>query len=280
MLIGFHTSIAGGIPLSVERAKALGCTTMQIFSHSPRAWELRDIPREDAKAFRAARNKAGIAPVFVHTSYLINLASRDEALYMRSIGALRDELLRAEMLGAEYVVTHLGSASGHDPAESSSRVAYALSSALEGLSVQTTLLLENTAGERGDVGHKLSDIGDIIEMTGIERIGVAIDTCHSFGAGYDIKSAKGLEGFVKEMDDAFGLGRLRLVHLNDSKHPLGSNRDRHENIGKGEIGRAAIGRIINHPLLRDLPFVMETPKAAPDDDMVNMTLVKKLRKRV
>jgi deoxyribonuclease IV len=279
MLIGFHTSIAGGIPLSVERAARLGCTTMQIFSHSPRAWELKEIPKEDARAFRATRKKAGIAPVFVHTSYLINLASRDESLYERSIAALRDEMLRAELLGAEYVVTHLGSASGHDEAESRSRVAYALSKALDGLNMKTRLLLENTAGERGDVGHELGDIGDIIDMSGIDGLGVAIDTCHSFGAGYDIKSAKGLDGFVCEIDEAFGLKRLRLIHLNDSKHPLGSKRDRHENIGKGEIGRAAMGRIINHPKLRDLPFVMETPKAHEDDDKMNMALVKKLRKK-
>lgn len=279
MLIGFHTSIAGGIPLAVERAKSLGCTTMQIFTHSPRVWAMKDIDPEDAQAFGKARKAAGIAPVFVHTAYLINLASRDEALYKRSVDMLRTEMVRADMLGAEYVVTHLGSASGHDPEQSKRRVADAIGAALEGLKVSARLLLENTAGERGDVGYDLDDIGEIIGMSGAGGAGVAIDTCHSFGAGYDIKTARGLDDFVARLDSAIGLDRLGLIHLNDSKHPLGSRRDRHENIGRGEIGRAAFGRIINHPELRDKPFVMETPKASDEDDRRNMALVRRLRKR-
>jgi len=280
MRIGFHVSIAGGIPLSVGRAAELGCTTMQLFTHSPRSWALTDISREDAALFASNRINAGIAPVFVHTSYLINLASSKPELYGRSIDALRTEVLRADMIGAEYVVTHLGSASESGPAEALGRVSVAVARALDGLDTGTVLLLENTAGERGDVGWEFGDIGEIISRSGAQRIGVAMDTCHSFGAGYDLKTKSGLDDVVDQMDAAFGLHRLKLVHLNDSKHPLGSRRDRHESIGQGEIGRAAFRRILNHPRLRDIPFVMETPKAAPDDDIKNMALVREIRNKI
>lgn len=278
MKIGFHVSIAGGIPLSVGRAAELGCTTMQLFTHSPRTWSLTEIPAEDAARFDKSRRASGISPVFVHTSYLINLASDKPLLYSKSIDALRTELLRADYIGAEYVVTHIGSASGSHPSDAMRRVSDALAETLDGLRVDTTLLLENTAGERGDVGWEFSDIGNIIAGSGVDSIGVTMDTCHSFGAGYDIKTKAGLERVIAGMDSAFGLDRLKLIHLNDSKHALGSRRDRHENIGQGEIGRAALGRIINHPMLRDIPFVMETPKASPDDDMKNMKLIRKIRR--
>jgi len=277
MLAGFHVSIAGGMTLAVGRAKDLGCTTMQIFSHSPRAWKLTDIPGAEAASFRDARTSSGISPVFVHTSYLINLASDRPELYTKSIDALRMEMLRADALGAEYVVTHLGSASGSTQEDAKARVSEALIRALDGLRVDTRLLLENTAGERGDVGYQLEDIASIISTSGVDGVGVTLDTCHSFGAGYDIKSAKGLEGFVKLVDSTFGLERLKLIHLNDSKHPLGSRRDRHEDIGKGEIGRTAFRRLINHPKLRDIPFIMETPKSSPEDDIRNMATLISLR---
>lgn len=279
MLIGFHVSIAGGLPLSVKRAAALGCTTMQIFSHSPRAWKMDDIQRDTAEAFKEARAEAGISPLFVHTSYLINLASSDDDLYKRSIDALKTEMLRADAVGAEYVVTHLGSASSSDPARARERVAEALARTMNGLAVNTRLLLENTAGESGDVGHRFEDIAWIMERSGVRNLGVALDTCHSFGAGYDLKTKKGLEDTIKSIEGSFGLERVKLIHLNDSKHPLGSGRDRHENIGEGTLGRAAFRLILNHPKLRHLPFIMETPKATPDDDARNMAVARGLVKK-
>lgn len=273
---GFHVSIAGGIPLAVGRAEELGCTTMQVFSHSPRSWKLTDISKADSEAFKKSRRKSGITPLFVHTSYLINLASANDALYAKSIDALRTEMLRADTLGAEYVVTHLGSASGSPAMGAMSRVAAAIGRTLAGLKVKPRLLLENTAGESGDVGSRFEDMAWIMEHSGIKDIGVALDTCHAFGAGYDLKHKKGLEELIKAIDNAFGLDKVKLVHLNDSKFPLGSHKDRHEHIGKGMLGRAAFRMLLNHPRLRDLPFVMETPKTAPDDDARNMSVVKTL----
>jgi deoxyribonuclease-4 len=277
-LVGFHVSIAGGLPLAVERASELGCTAMQIFSHSPRSWALKDISPGEAAEFKKARKKARISPLFVHASYLINLASADGALLSRSIEALRTEMARAEMLGANYVVTHLGSASGSLPEEAVRRVAGALRETLEGLDTGVTLLLENTAGERGDVGSGFPDIARIMELSGLSGLGVTLDTCHAYGAGYDVRRKKGVEETLSIIDAAFGLSKVKLIHLNDSKHPLASRRDRHENIGMGEIGRAGFRLILNHPRLREIPFIMETPKASPDDDRRNMALVRKLRK--
>jgi len=276
MPIGFHVSIAGGLPLAVKRAVELGCGTMQIFSHSPRTWKLDDIPVQAAAEFRAAREEAGIAPLFVHTSYLINLASQDPALYKRSIDALRTEMLRADLIDAEYVVTHLGvcSSCGHE--DGVRLVAEALALATDGLRTKTRLLLENTSGERGDIGYAFEDIAAIITMSGVDSLGVTVDTCHSYGAGYDIKSRKGLDGVVSLIERTFGLERVKLIHLNDSKGALGRRRDRHEHIGKGELGRQAFRNILNHPKLRDVPFIMETPKDSPDVDMVNMAVVRKL----
>ena len=277
MRAGFHVSIAGGLVQAVGRAAELGCTTMQIFSHSPRAWKLIDITAPDAEEFRKARRKARISPLVVHTSYLINLASGDNSLYEKSIDALRAEMARAGIIGADYVVTHMGSASGSPPAAAMDRVSRALASALHGMDAFPALLLENTAGERGDVGFKFEDIARVIADSGLGGLGVTFDTCHGFGAGYDFRSKGGLDATLKDMDNTFGLERLRLIHLNDSKHPLGSRRDRHEDIGKGEIGMAAFRNIINHPKLRDLSFIMETPKSSPEDDLRNMSVLMKLR---
>jgi len=278
MLAGFHVSIAGGIDKSADRAARLGINTMQVFTHSPRSWHWSVITDELAEEFKRKRFEAGIAPVFAHTSYLINLASSDPGLYRKSIEALKEELRRADMLGIEYVVTHLGSASGSKREEAERRTAEAIMMTFDGLDVKPRLLLENTSGSRGDVGYCFGGIARIIDMSGVEGLGVVFDTCHALGSGYDIVTPVGLEATVGGMESTFGLDRLKLVHLNDSKKPLASHRDRHEHIGKGYIGRAAFGRIINHPRLRDVPFVMETPMDEPGDDVRNLRLVRRLRK--
>ena len=279
MRIGFHVSIAGGIQLSVRRALDVGCNTMQIFSHSPRMWKMSDIPGAEAEAFKKARAESGISPVFVHTSYLINIASGSRELYKKSIAALRLELLRADEIGADCVVMHLGSATGPENTNPLPRVALALKRAFDGPEVKARLLLENTAGQRGNVGSRYEEVAEIIRLAGIDSLGVTVDTCHSFGAGYDFRTRKGLDDAIKAMEQTFGLGRVGLIHLNDSKFPLGSRRDRHEDIGKGFIGPDAFGRILNHPKLREKPFVMETPKDTPDDDRRNMAVAQALIKK-
>jgi deoxyribonuclease-4 len=276
MRIGFHVSIAGGISLSIKRALEVGCTTMQIFTHSPRAWNFPPITSDEAEAFKRARAKSGISPVFVHTSYLINLATPTDELFHKSVDALRTELLRADEIGAEYVVTHLGSASGCAKEESVLRVASGLRLVLDGLRTKSRLLLENTACERGDVGCSFEDIAEIIRLSRLDGLGVTVDTCHSYGAGYDLKHKEGLEETISIIQKSLGFDKVKLIHLNDSKHPLGSHRDRHEEIGLGELGTAAFRRILRHPKLRDIPFVMETPKSGPEDDIRNMAVALRL----
>ena len=276
MRIGFHVSIAGGISLSIKRALDVGCTTMQIFTHSPRAWSFPPISPAEAKEFKKARKTSGISPVFVHTSYLINLASPNDELFHKSVEALRAELLRADEIGAEYVVTHLGSASGSEKKEAVLRVAAGLRLVFNGLKTSSRLLLENTACERGDVGCSFEDIAEIIRLSELDGLGVTVDTCHSYGAGYDLKHKKGLEETIAIIDKSLGFNKVKLIHLNDSKHPLGSRKDRHEEIGLGELGEAAFKRILHHPMLRDIPFVMETPKSGPEDDIRNMAVAMRL----
>jgi deoxyribonuclease-4 len=215
MRLGFHVSIAGGISLAVKRALDVGCTTMQIFTHSPRMWKLADIPAAEAEAFISLREKSGIAPVFVHTSYLINLATTDRELYDKSIAALKSELIRADLLGAEYVVTHLGSVSGDGAHGATRRIADALKKVFDGMDARAMLLIENTAGERGDVGSSYEEVAGIISLTGLDNIGVTVDTCHSWGAGYDLSHGEGLDNAISVMERSFGLKRLRLIHLND-----------------------------------------------------------------
>jgi len=280
MRIGFHVSIAGGISLSIGRALQVGCTTMQIFTHSPRAWSFPPITNDEAEAFKRARAKSGISPVFVHTSYLINLASPNGELFHKSVDALRTELLRADEIGAEYVVTHLGSASGIDNAESLLRVASGLRHVFYGLKTSSQLLLENTACERGDVGCSFEDIAEIIRLSGLDGLGVTVDTCHSYGAGYDLKTKEGLEETIDIIDKSLGFEKVKLIHMNDSKHPLGSHKDRHEEIGLGELGEAAFRRILRHPRLQYIPFVMETPKSGPEDDIRNMAVALRLAEKI
>jgi deoxyribonuclease-4 len=279
ILIGFHVSIAGGISLAVKRALDVGCTTMQIFTHSPRMWKLADIPEVEAEAFRSLREKSGIAPVFVHTSYLINVATTDRELYDKSVAALRSELLRADLLGAEYVVTHLGSVSGDGAHGATRRIADALKKVFDGMDSRAMLLIENTAGERGDVGSSYEEVAGIIDLSGLDNIGVTVDTCHSWGAGYDLSHGEGLDKAISVMEKSFGLEGLRLIHLNDSKYPLGSRRDRHQDIGQGEMGLGAFRLILNHPKLKGNPFIMETPKNAEEDDLRNMAVARSLIKK-
>lgn len=249
---------------------------MQIFSHSPRMWRLNDIPGQDAEAFRKSRAESGIAPVFVHTSYLINIATNDRELHDKSVEALKAELMRADLLGAEYVVTHLGSTSGDNARTVTRRVADALVKVSDGQEARAMLLIENTAGERGDVGSSYEEVSEIIRLSGLDNVGAAVDTCHSYGAGYDLKHREGLDEAIGAMEGSFGLSRLRLIHLNDSKYPLGSRRDRHQDIGQGEMGIEAFRMILNHPKLRGTPFIMETPKNTAEDDLRNMAVARSL----
>jgi deoxyribonuclease-4 len=235
--LGVHTSIAGGLHLSLERAKALGCNTVQIFSHNPRGWLVKPISGEDISKFKSLRSELDITPVYIHTSYLINMASRDKVLRKKSISMLVEEMERADMIGADYVVLHAGSASGEEGHISRKRAIYALNEVADKGKWKAGLLIENTAGERGDISSTIKDLTDII--TGVRSpliAGVCIDTCHAFAAGYNIRYNEGVQNISKEIKKQIGFDKLKLIHLNDSKGDSGSGIDRHEHIEIGKIG--------------------------------------------
>ena len=275
--IGLHVSIAGHIYESLSRAKELGCNTMQIFSRNPRGWQVSKLDESDVAEFRRLKAEYDIAPVIIHIPYIINLATPDDNLYKRSIDAYIDDLKRADLLGAEYFVTHLGSHVGSGEDNGIKRFSAALKEIIKRAKPKTMILLENTAGSGDGIGYKFEHIKRIIEnQVKPEDIGVCLDTAHTYAAGYDIKSKTGLEATLKKFDKLLGLERIKVVHFNDSLSMFDSHVDRHQHIGKGEIGLAALGRIIRDPRLKDAAFIMETPKESDKDDKRNMAIAKKL----
>jgi len=279
MRIGFHVSISGGFSLAVQRAYELGCSTMQIFSRNPRGWTVKPIDPDDVAEFRKLREQYDIGPVFVHTNYLINLASSKPDLYQRSIEQFVIDLERTEHLGAEYLVTHLGSASGQEPEWMIGRVADALNMAMKLHKPQATILLENTAGEKGDVGYTFEQVSEVISrLRDKDKIGICYDTCHGFAAGYDVRTKRGVDAVAKKIEETVGLERLKGMHLNDCLRDFSSRVDRHWHIGEGKIGEDGFKALLNHRAFKDIPKIMETPKETEEDDPRNMKKVRSLVK--
>jgi deoxyribonuclease IV len=276
--LGLHLSIAGGVEKAADRARDLGCTAMQIFSRNPRGWNPAPLPPESIRIFKEKITERAIDPVVVHTPYLLNLASGDRVLYRRSVEALSEDLRRAELLGARYVVTHLGSAGAEGPAEGRMRVIKALKKAAPAR-FPVTLLLENSAGAGRTVGATLEEMGKIIEGAGRDcRLGFCFDTCHGFAAGYDFRSEEQSRALVKEIDRTVSLARLKVLHLNDCEGPLGAHRDRHQHIGQGEIGLLGFKNLLCQEALREVPMILETPKDEPGDDRRNLSRIRGLLK--
>ena len=274
--LGVHVSISGGIDKAVPRARDLGCSAMQIFSRNPRGWKASPLSSRAVAAFREAAGSREIDPIVVHTPYLLNLASADQSLHRRSILALSLDIKRAEQLGARYVVTHLGSAKEKGRAFGLKRVVEALR-AVRDQDSPVSLLLENSSGAGNSVGVFFEELQEIIERLGEDgRVGICFDSCHGFAAGYDFRSTEKTGALVREMDQTIGLTRLALLHLNDCAGSLGAHLDRHRHIGKGKIGLAGFRALLSHPALRMVPMILETPKKTPQDDLRNLSRVRRL----
>lgn len=268
-----HTSIAGGLPESLKRASALGCDTLQIFSHNPRSWAVREIPRAEALEFRRLRAKLGLGPVFIHACYLINLTSPDGEVQEKSVRMLGEELRRADALGAEYVVLHAGAPAEADEIRAARLIVDSIKDATGPGRFRAKLLLENTAGGRGDI---TANIRSLLELAGAAGAMAAFDTCHAFAAGYDIGSPGGLESLAAEMKRAPRGAGVRLVHMNDSKGAPGSHLDRHEHIGAGRIGLAGLRAFLRFAPMQDAPLILETPRDDPQDDPRNLSALRGL----
>ena len=277
MRFGFHISIAGGLSKVPQRAKAKGCETIQIFSRNPRGWKYSPLPPEEVEGFRAGIVQEGIEPVVVHMPYLPNLAHPQPEPHRRSLDSLCADLRRAALLGAQYLVMHVGSSLGGERGKAIERIAQGINEAFQMVENGVILLLENTAGAGTELGDRFESFQLIFEgITSKERVGICLDTAHLFEAGYDISSPQGLEDALEELDRLVGMQKLHLLHLNDSKTPCGSRADRHWHIGEGEIGLEGFRRIVNHPRLRDLPGIMETPRKSEQDDLRNMEVIRGL----
>jgi len=260
--LGAHVSIAGGLPRAVDRAEASGCEALQIFTKSAGQWRAREIPPAEIALFKRRLRQTRIRPVVAHNSYLINVASADSVLRRRSIDALREELDRAEALGLDGLVMHPGSYTSGTEAGGLKLIADGLTDVLASCAKgRTRLLLEHTAGQGTNLGHRFEHLAEIIDLLGgSPRVGVCLDTCHLLTAGYDICSEEGYRETFEQFGKLVGFSRLKVFHLNDSKKPCGSRVDRHEHIGKGCLGLAPFRRILNDPRFRNLPMLLETPK--------------------
>ncbi|UCE19092.1 MAG: deoxyribonuclease IV [Gemmatimonadota bacterium] len=277
MRFGFHISIAGGFSKVVERATALGCESIQLFSRNPRGWKYGPLDVDDVAQFRRDVEAAGIGPVVVHMPYLPNLAHSKGEHFKKSVDSLIDDLKRCRELGAQYLVTHVGKRMDSTEEEGVQSVVKALNTACKKVRNSVLVLLENTAGQGSEIGYTFHHIQEIIgNVDEPERVGVCFDTSHGFEAGYNVSTKVGLSKMLKEFDERIGLERLRVLHLNDSKTPLGSRVDRHWHIGQGEIGLEGFRRIVNHPKLKHLPGIMETPKKEEGDDERNMKTIRRL----
>jgi deoxyribonuclease-4 len=276
MKIGFHISIAGGFKNVVARARERSCQTMQFFSRNPRTWKYRALDKTDVSKYRKALRKTDIKPVFIHMPYLVNLASPDSALYARSLDSLIIELRRAAELNAHYVIMHIGSAENEKKGIKS--FITGINKALHKVNNKIILLLENTPKSGHEMGYDFEQINTILkDINEPRRIGVVFDTAHAFAAGYPLHTKKGVASTLKQFHETIGIDRLHLIHFNDSKTALGSCHDRHWHIGRGNIG-AGMGYFINHPLLQEKPFIMETPRKDVQDDLINLSAVKKFLK--
>ncbi len=303
--IGIHTSIAGDIAQSLEIAHGLGANALQIFSASPRMWHAASssattsggpgrerFSEVEMARFRARREELGLGPLVVHANYLINLASPDRVLRVRSIQAFHDELIRAVALGADYLVVHPGASRGSEQRKAAEAVAQSLQQAARGLKLGgLRILLENTAGQGSALGAMFSELKFILDLCPELPLGVCVDTAHLFAAGFNIREAEGLDKTLQAIQSTVGLARVFVIHCNDSKAALGSHVDRHEHIGKGKIGLEAFRRILNHPMLAPAAagqekqpatggvgraFILETPIDKPGDDFRNVRTLWKL----
>ena len=275
-------SIAGGVAQALWRGVETGCDVIQIFTKNAMQWRAKPLTQDDSAAFLKVRQETGIRPVAAHGSYLINLASPDDSLYERSQEALREEMQRAEALELPYLVMHPGSPRGGGDEEGIDRIARAINLIHHrGAGMRIMILMETTAGQGATLGNRFEHFARIIgRIEEEERVGVCIDTCHIFAAGYDISTLAGYEATLAEFDRVIGLGRLKVIHLNDSKAAAGTRVDRHEHIGKGSLGLDAFRRLLQDPRLAHLPFILETPKGktprGEDWDCVNLRVLREL----
>ncbi len=278
MNIGIHASIAGGFVNAPLEAAGLGCSTFQIFSKSPRSWEAVPLAPEAVEIFKKTVISKKMYPVVVHTSYLINLASQNAVLLERSINTFALEIKRAEELGADFITTHVGSCGTCNKKEALAAILAAVKRALRLSGTGKIMILFENSAKRDTPGGVFKDLAFLAKESG-KRFGITLDTCHAFAAGYDLRNKKACDDCLLEVEAEAGTGRIKIVHLNDSKGDLLSGLDRHEHLGQGKLGLEGITAIIKHPKLNELAFILETPKEPEGADAGNIAFARAAGKR-
>jgi deoxyribonuclease-4 len=282
--IGFHVSIEGGLTRAVDRARERGCTAMQIFCGNPRAWRWACRSEHDVQAFRTRRTRAGLVPLVVHSCYLVNVCSPDRAVRRRSLSRLAAEFATARAIGAEHYVLHPGTARGRRPSwavETAARtiVRAAGRSRAGGRVSGPSLLLETTATRHGP-GGRMETLGQLLDRVrqtaAFPHVGLAVDTCHVFATGYDVRRRDEVDRLAADLVAAGGEHAVGLIHVNDARDPCGSGRDRHEHIGRGTIGTDGLKLVLNHPSLSAAPLILETPWESVAADRRNLRAVLRL----
>ncbi|MDH7600620.1 MAG: deoxyribonuclease IV [Armatimonadota bacterium] len=276
MRLGVHVRISKGLLQALDFARQLKCETIQLFSSNPNSWLRRPLNSELAAEFERGARALGISPIILHTPYLVNLASPDQEIWNKSKYALSDALTRARLLGADRVVTHIGSHKGAGLKTGIARVATAVNEALE-TADGAAVVLELGAGSGNAVGSSFEEIADILAAVKYQdRIGIAVDTAHLYAAGYDISTQQGVESVFSEIERLVGIDQLKVVHLNDTEMPLGSHRDKHHHIALGRIGYEGFRALLHHPATAGLPGIIETPAEGIEWDIRNLTILRQL----
>jgi deoxyribonuclease IV len=273
LLTGAHVSIAGGLHKAFEQGARLQCRAIQIFLKNTNQWKAKLLTEPDRILFEAAWKNSGIKAVAAHDSYLINLASPNRELFQRSLDAFIEEMRRASFLGVSYLVMHPGAHTGSGMAAGIASVARALNRALKAVGPPVQILLENTAGQGSCLGHRFEHLADILgRIKDSDRVGVCLDTCHLFAAGYDIRTKAAYAETIREFNRRVGIKKIKVFHVNDSKKDLGSRVDRHCHIGQGCIGLDAFRFLINDRRFSAIPKILETPKGAGiEEDLMNLS---------
>src|SRR5436309_11942621 len=281
MKIGAHVRSGGRVFNAIDNAVAIGAETIQLFSGAPQAWRRKNYTPAEVEAYKQRVAETGIEPAFIHGLYLVNLASSNPDFLAKSFDALTADMKAADLLGAKGVIFHLGSHKGSGYEACFEQVVEYVRRVVEASPGDAWLILENSAGMGGAIGSNFGELGRIIREAGSKRVRVCIDTQHAFAAGYDVKTPPGLDKAMDEFDHEVGLDCLAAVHANDSKGPLASGLDRHENIGDGEIGRDGFANILSHPAFAEVPFLLEVPgieDRGPDKE--NVERLKEIRAQV
>ncbi|MHC4956365.1 MAG: deoxyribonuclease IV [Planctomycetota bacterium] len=276
--LGAHVSTAGGMPNAVLMGRELECEAIQVFTRNQRQWEPKPLQDADIAEFRReARAEGYLKDAVSHASYLINLCAIDDAILAKSRRAFEDEIRRCGLLGIPYLCIHPGSHLKAGEEEGLRGIADSLRVALAATKgIRVKILLENTAGQGTNLGYRFEHLATLLRAVKSKRLGVCIDTCHMFAAGYDLRTKKAYEASMKELDDTVGIARVHAFHLNDSKFGCGEKRDRHENIGEGKIGRTGFLLLVNDPRFDGLPGLLETP-GGPDGYAKNLRTLRRMR---